>query len=258
MMKRIVALSTVLGIVLIGGCAGIDLGLSGSGEVDLSGLDPAEVGGGTSSGSGPHLEKSGRVVVEGEHFTSTAADSTDSVSWWKQEGAQAGPAPDPDGFHAGASGNSYVELLPDRRVHDGDFFAPGSFNDDGDADASTLSYEINFETTGTYYVWGRIYSTGTEDNGLHVGVDGVFPASGKKMQWCGKEFWAWANAQRDSGNGSCGVNGTITVEITTPGVHTVTFRHREDGLELDRFVLSTDPNYTALGLGPVESQRTNP
>jgi hypothetical protein len=259
MMKRVITLSTVFGIALIGGCAGFDLsGLLGGGEVDLSGIDPKEYNGGTSTGTGPHLERGGRVVVEAEHYTSTSADSTDSVSWYMQDGAQTGPGPDPDGYHPGASGDNYVELLPDRRVHEGDSFANGSFNDDGDDNASSLSYDINFVTTGKYYVWGRIHQTGTEDNGLHVGVDGVFPDSGKKMQWCANGFWAWANAKRDSGGGSCGRNGTISVDIATTGVHTVMFRHREDGLELDRFVMTTDSSYKPLVSGPVESPRTNP
>jgi hypothetical protein len=209
-------------------------------------------------GCGSHVEREGMVVVEAEHFTDKAPDTGDNREWHVQRTGGAGIEPDPDGFHPGASGDAYVECLPDTRTTHDDPFAPGSFYNDS-ADGARLEYPISFKTTGTYYVWVRVNSTGTEDNGLQVGVDGKLADAGKRVQWCGPE-WRWTNAQRDSGGTACGVNGTIHVEIDKPGTHVITLYQREDGAEVDRFILTTDKKYdpSDLGIGPAESVRTGP
>ncbi len=102
-------------------------------------------------------------------------------------------------------------------------------------------------------VWVRAYSTGTEDNGVHVGLDGQWPASGSKLQFCnGKNAWTWSSAQRDS-DGPCGKRNTIFIDVQTPGEHLVEFGMREDGFEFDKFVLTTDAAYVPMGAGPEES-----
>lgn len=211
-----------------------------------------------SSGYGPHVETGGLVVVEAEHYTLAVPNSIellgqqvnfDNRRWYTQPGTQNGPSPDPDGFHRGAAGDNYVECLPDTRVTHDDPVEDGSIYGDIIGGAR-LDYDIDFETTGTYWVWVRGHSTGTEDNGMHVGIDGVVPATGWKIQMCGQNDWKWTNAQRDSGGSACGVNGTIMIEVTTPGTHTISFHQREDGFEFDRFVMTVDPNYTPDGVGP--------
>lgn len=214
-----------------------------------------------SSGYGAHVESGGLVVVEAEHYTQATPNTIeilgqpvlmDNRRWYPQEGKQNGPGPDPDGFHSGAGGNSYLECLPDTRVTHSDPIEDGSIYGDLTGGAQ-LDYEIDFETTGTYWVWVRGYSTGTEDNGMHVSIDGVVPATGWKIQMCGQNQWKWTNAQRDTGGSSCGINGTIMIQVTTPGVHTISFHQREDGFEFDRFLMTVDPFYTPSGGGPDES-----
>ena len=43
--------------------------------------------------------------------------------------------------------------------------------------------------------------------------------------------------------------------ISTPGLHTIRLWQREDGLRLDRIVLTTDSGYIPSGSGPFESNR---
>lgn len=212
-------------------------------------------------GYGPFLETGGMVVVEAETYTKATPNryqayglwiNLDNRRWYMQDGASNGPTPDPDGFHGGAAGNNYVECLPDTRVTHDDPIADGSLFGEVEGGAR-LDYDIDFETAGTYYVWVRAYSTGTEDNGMHVGIDDVIPDTGWKIQHCGQGKWNWTNAQRDSGGSSCGVNGTVKVVVDSPGVHTVSFHQREDGFEFDRFILTTDANYTPTGEGPAAS-----
>jgi hypothetical protein len=255
-MHRLLLTASILG--LLTGCLPVPSG----GTVPST---SAAGGGGTSSGSGPHLEAGGLVVVEAEHFTSADSDGFglgpvripfNNRNWILQAGSQAGPTPDPDGYHGGASGDAYLECLPDTRVTHDDPFTDGSFYED--TTGAALHYEITFENAGTYYVWVRQFSTGTEDNGLHVGVDGDLSPSGQKMQWCGPNEWRWSNAQRDTGGTPCGVNGTIMVTVPSAGLHTISFYQREDGFEFDRFLMTTDAGFAPSGGGPVESPRTDP
>jgi len=51
------------------------------------------------------------------------------------------------------------------------------------------------------------------------------------------------------------MNGTITIEIDTPGEHLVSFSMREDGFEFDKFVMAeqqSQVDYEPQGAGPAE------
>lgn len=45
------------------------------------------------------------------------------------------------------------------------------------------------------------------------------------------------------------------IEITDQGLHTLRLWPREDGLRLDRILLTIDQGYESTGEGPVESQQ---
>ena len=134
-----------------------------------------------------------------------------------------------------------MEVLPDYRVtHDDAFHPDGSLWDAGRG--PKLTYEVDFPEPGRYHVHMRAYSTGSEDNGMHVGINGNWPPDGRRMQWCsGKHRWTWSSAQRDSGGaGSCGIEKTIFLDIPDAGTHTIQIAAREDGVEVDRIVLIKD------------------
>lgn len=204
-------------------------------------------------GAGAFIESKGMLVVEAEHFSRSSPDKGAHRSWYTQYEGSESPEPDPDGFHPGAGGDVYMECLPDTRTTHDEPFSPGTFYN-ASTDGARLDYLVHFQTPGTYYVWVRVNSTGTEDNGLHVALNGVLTDQGQRIQWCGPG-WKWSSAQRDSGGNACGVNGTITINVETPGNHLLSFYHREDGVELDRFILTRDKGFdpSNLGIGPPES-----
>lgn len=180
-----------------------------------------------------HAQDFVAVKVEAENFVSKHSD-------WRvtSNGNTPNVRPDPDGSHASsASGRSYVELLPDTRVTHGDrLVSGGNFWNTGGTGPS-LTYNVNIPEAGRYLVWVKAYSTGTEDNGIHVGVNNTNPASGQRMQWCsGKNKWTWSSAQRTSSN-HCGVPRTIFLDFSFAGANRVTFSAREDGFEFDQFIL---------------------
>lgn len=222
---------------------------------------PLVLNGMTCGGQGPLVsptvefaEVDGMVAVEAEHayrqsfagaraFHLTHSDLTPAIK------------PDPDPSHvAGASGGAYVEVLPDTRVTHDDKLSKGVNFAPLGGQAAILHYRVHFSTPGRYYVWVRAYSTGSEDNGLHVGIDGQWPESGQRMQWCeGKQSWWWESRQRTEQN-HCGEFHKVFLDVRRAGVHEVMFSMREDGFEFDKFILTTDRDFerpTDVGPEPV-------
>ena len=189
------------------------------------------------------IEKNGFVLAEAEDFISQS--KTTLRKWYKTSLTETpNVGKDPDESHAQeASGNAYIEILPDTRTNHGEKLIPGENFTDTPSEVAVLSYKVKFETTGRYYVWGKAFSTGSEDNGIHVGLDGSWPDSGKKMQWCeGKKSWYWESKQRTEEQ-HCGVPHQIYLDINEPGIHEIQFSMREDGFELDQWLMTTDKNY---------------
>lgn len=196
-------------------------------------------------------EEGGLVAVEAEHFVKqtkmdvrafhlTTADRTPEVK------------PDGDPSHvAGASNGAYLEILPDtRRTHADKLIKDTNFCPTAGAMA-VLEYHIHFSTPGRYYVWVRAHSTGPEDNGLHVGLDGQWPETGQRLQWCvGKQTWHWESKQRTEKQ-HCGEPYKIYLDIKEAGIHKVHFSMREDGFEFDKFLMTQQREFKRpSGVGP--------
>lgn len=199
-------------------------------------------------------EQDGVVAVEAEHFVGQNLDAV--RKWYLQDAlTAAGPTPDIDPSHVTtASGNAYLEILPDTRTnHDEKLIVGENFSNTA-GELAVLHYLVYFHTPGKYYVWVRAYSTGTEDNGIHVGLNGEWPESGQRMQWCeGKKQWTWDSKQRTK-EVHCGVAEQIYLEIPSSGWHEITFSMREDGFEFDKWML-TKAYKVPEGTGPSETIR---
>ena len=185
-----------------------------------------------------YQEKNGVVAVEAEDFVKQTL--TKDREWFViGDGKVKTPTPDPDGSHASsASGGKYIEILPDTRVTHDDPLVQGVSFSGAPGKVAIIDYKVNFSSPGKYFVWVRAHSTGSEDNGIHVGIDGTWPATGARMQWCaGKNQWTWESKQRTAAN-HCGEAQKIFLNVPSSGVHTISFSMREDGFEMDKFVLS--------------------
>jgi len=74
--------------------------------------------------------------------------------------------------YSSASGGGCIEGLPDTRVSSDDPLG----RDELFCRAGTgpvARYQVHFNTAGRYYVRARAYSTGSEDNSVHFGIDGT-------------------------------------------------------------------------------------
>ncbi|RLA85138.1 MAG: hypothetical protein DRG34_07700 [Deltaproteobacteria bacterium] len=189
-------------------------------------------------------ETGGLVAVEAEHF---AVQTETQTREWHITSATQTPdvSPDGDDSHAdSASGGGYIEILPDtRRDHSMKLINGENFSNQP-GKLGVLVYPVRFQTSGRYYVWVRAYSTGSEDNGLHVGIDGTWPESGQRLQWCeGKNSWRWESKQRTEAE-HCGEPYKLYLDIEEPGLHTIEFSMREDGFEFDKWLMTKDRDFT--------------
>jgi len=133
---------------------------------------------------------------------------------------------------------------------------------DGAGDrAAALDFQIEFKTTGTWYLWVRSFAPDSENNGIVFDIDGVRQRNGpygnrdhiyfKKGKW----FWTpeWQGAES-------GVHqGPVTFTITQAGTHKLTIRNRgNEQPYIDKIVLTTDARPSFLtneqtDLGPPET-----
>ncbi|MGF1484018.1 MAG: hypothetical protein ACFBZ8_06605 [Opitutales bacterium] len=211
------------------------------------------------AGKAVFQEQDGLLVIEAEHFAAQA--QTEKRRWYLfNEQVSPDISPDADPPHLeDAGGEAYLEILPDTRVTHADPMRFGTNFANAPGRLAILTYLAEFTQPGRYYVWVRAHSTGTEDNGIHVGLNGAWPESGRRMQWCeGKRRWWWESKQRTEEK-HCGVPGAIFLEIEEPGLHRIHFSMREDGFEFDRFLLTTDADFPRpADVGPPESPSVIP
>ena len=174
-------------------------------------------------GNGPFLEADGMVVMEAENYF---AKIDRGVHTWTDTTGQAGYS---------GSGSMVADPNIDELIR----------KNKATTDSPEMQYEIEFTETGSYYVWVRVYSGTDSDLSLHGGIDGVVSASKLNSQLVGD--WNWTNLDTK--------DKSVTVGILTPGPYTFNVWMREDGLHIDKIILTTDANFTPTGLGPAESPR---
>ncbi len=180
----------------------------------------------TGGGGGPQAfqESAGQVVMQAEGFDQNLARN--SRTWVLET------------VVASFSGAGYMRALPNTGA---------SFNTGFDTSSPELVYNINFTSTGTYYVWIRGHADTGNDDSLHAGLDGTGPASADRLGSF-PAAWTWKRDTMD------GVPATLV--ISTPGVHTFHLWMREDGLRADKILLRTSSSATApSGAGPSSSPR---
>ena len=192
---------------------------------------------------GYFVEDQGLVVIEAEAY---ATQELHALRQWE-------PVAD-DPLAAAAGGEAYLHLLPDTRItHDDPFRAGLNFSNEPGV-LAVLTYLVEFTHPGRYYVWVRAYTTGSEDNSIHTGLNGSWPESGRRMQWCeGQHQWRWESLQRTAAN-HCGEPYLIFLDVPTAGRHRIAFSMREDGFRFDRFLLTLEREYPRPeALGPPAS-----
>jgi hypothetical protein len=190
-----------------------DVGLSGSEQGN--GLLDVETAVGDSSSSGI-VEQNGHVEFEAEAFTGQMSGSGEaSGSEWLSVS------------DSKASTGTALEAVPNEGVNVGD-----------STDGPRLDYEVEFNTTGMYYVWVRMKGVSGTDDSVHAGVDGTPATYGRYGLTDNSGDWAWVN---DVGG------NRVTVDVDSSGIHTVNVWMREDGTQIDQVLLTTDESFVPSG-----------
>lgn len=176
--------------------------------------------------SGPvaWLEQSGRVVIEAER--ANARISRNGKNWI-------------DGtIKKGYAGPGYVAAWEDT----------GFFRNTNYATTSPeLRYLVKFTTTGTYTIWIRTWAPDAAGDSVHVGANGKALAAADKVTTGLHGYWAWTRSTMDG--------TTARILVTKPGVYTINVWAREDGLRIDRLVITKGA--IPVGSGPSESKRVS-
>ena len=180
----------------------------------------------TAPDEGAFLEQGGRVVIEAENF---------------------------DASNVGDDGHEWGDSSFDGAVHVDD---GAVYNDmwrtqgDVEANAPELTYQVRFDTPGEYYVHIRgAAEDGPRGNAdsVHIGLngerltgDGGLTGFGSSLSW----------GARDTYTGE-----RVTITVDEPGTYELNLWAREDGVAVDKIVLTQDPDYSPSGEGPAESPR---
>jgi hypothetical protein len=173
-------------------------------------------------GLGPFQESGGQVVMEAEHFHTNVARGSDSWSL---------------ASNGSASGGQVMQCGPDNGTN---------VNTGYVATSPELRFQVQFVTTGTYHVWMRGIGVNGDGDSCHAGIDGTGPASADRISSFSSTL-GWSRSTMDG--------ATATINVTTPGLHTISVWMREDGFVLDKILFTTNGGLTPTGGGPAESPR---
>jgi hypothetical protein len=171
----------------------------------------------------------GLLSIEAENFdTNTAQGGHD---WVQVSGAS-------------SSGGSAMEATPNN----------GTKNDTGySSNSPQLDYLVNFTQTGTHYIWIRGFGPENTDDSVHVGLNGSGLSTADRITGWGSAGWTWSDETMDGPR--------ATIEVTALGEQTLNLWMREDGVQVDKIVVTTDATLvpTSFGAtGPDESPRGPP
>ncbi|SDX61975.1 Putative collagen-binding domain of a collagenase [Lutibacter oricola] len=190
----------------------------------------------------PFTDKKGVFTIEAEDFHFKTSNGTNR-DWYTRSNSESLPFKNLENHKKTASKNSYIEALPDTRVTHDDELITGENFYPLPGFGAIVSYKVKIKSPGKYYVWVKAYSSGPEDNGLHVGINETWPETGARIQLCeGKNKWTWTSAQRVPEN-HCGTPNTISLNFDKKGDYIISFSMREDGFEFDKWILTKKKNF---------------
>jgi len=168
------------------------------------------------------LEENGELVLEAESGNATAGGTT-THDWVAQN------------VQSGSAGNSYVRALPDL----GELIDPNQL-----AGSPSLDFKINVSTGDNYTVWVRGMAPDSAGDSLHIAVDGQHQGA---LSGFAVQEWSWAKLNMSGGD---------TAATLSNGVHDLNLHMREDGLRIDKILLTNNPAAQPSGSGPTESNST--
>lgn len=165
-------------------------------------------------------DESGLVAIEAEHFTQKVT-GPNNQHW----------SFDRDMKYSGGAA-MYA------RSHNSKYDQPGYHRK-----SPRLDYRVKFNRAGKHYVWIRGFANDGGSDSCHVGIDGRAETSGKHLT--GFRDGDWSRRRMEG--------GSATIDVKSPGIHTVHIWIRESRLACDKLVIASEESFTPQDRGPPES-----
>jgi hypothetical protein len=132
---------------------------------------------------------------------------------------------------ASSSGGSAVKSLPNTEVN---------YNTDYVSLSPRLDYTVNFSEAGDYYIWVRGVGSSSKDDSLHMGLNGQADARADRITGFPK-YMSWSNETMDG--------RPAMLQVQQAGVQTLNVWMREDGMVIDKIVLTRDSSLDPADYG---------
>lgn len=113
-------------------------------------------------------------------------------------------------------------------------------NEDYQSNSPLMTYQVPFPQSETYYVWIRGMGGSPADDSVHAGLDDNEDGSadsGNALDMTGwhTDTWQWSRIRM---NGQPAI-----IQVSGNPFHTLKLWMREDGMRVDKIILTTDSNY---------------
>ncbi|MEL7103371.1 MAG: LamG-like jellyroll fold domain-containing protein, partial [Pseudomonadota bacterium] len=197
-------------------------------SIDVTDVNEAPSGIELTTGSDAFLEQDGLLVIEAENF---------------------------DGSSAGSGGHAWGESDSEGMVHvDDGSNARDMWRSESavENDSPELTYSIQIDTPGTYYVHIRGDAedgpSGNADS-VHVGIDGERMTGDGGITGFGRGD-DWGSTDTYTGQ-------VVAITFDSPGTYDLNLWAREDGVSVDQIVLTQDPDFDPASETLTESPRVS-
>lgn len=175
--------------------------------------------------TGTFVEVAGLVVMEAEHHVAQSANGITGDTWIEAQ------------IMTGSETAVGMQVLPDNGH---------SVTANFMVDNATLHFPVLFITTGTYYIWVRMRPE-ADASTIYAGTAESASMIGETRFDKPVDTWVWYNTKNASRR--------ARINVPATGEQLIQVWMREDGVVLDRLLLTTDPDYVPEGVGPAESPR---
>ncbi|SVE56625.1 uncharacterized protein METZ01_LOCUS509479, partial [marine metagenome] len=98
---------------------------------------------------------------------------------------------------------------------------------------SRLSWDVEFDSPGLYWIWARLQQHDESSNAIHVGLDGTIQTLGHEGLGVNATGWSWGGSISNQT-----MNVRASLNVTTPGRHSVDVWVKEGGVDFDRLELT--------------------
>ncbi|MEE2812176.1 MAG: S8 family serine peptidase [Candidatus Thermoplasmatota archaeon] len=179
-----------------------------------------------------------RIYSSGDHYVTDNGSITLEAESAMSSAIGEGPQWVQRNTTSNYTGTGYMESISDTGFDSGD-----------QTNGASLSWEVEFDSPGNWWIWAHVQTSGQFGDAIHVGIDGNLSTGGGHGLNTSDTGWTWANGV---------VNDTLNwrayLSVPNAGRHTVTIWMKEDGVMLNSLHLTTNqlwlpPQTTPLPLG---------